>query len=316
MDSQEIKAIVDALTPSIQAVLDERNDELAKSLDERDNELLEQLDKKLAEKTSEYDKKIDEAVTRYSIPDADEPDKKTGGKKFSLARAARAIAARDWSGAGYEREVFDELRKREMSAGTDSAGGYIVPDEQMSELIELLRPNVVALELGARELPNLSGSPVSFPKHTGGISGAWVNENATIGAEDNTLGQIQLTPKTVASRVVLSNLLIEISTPGADAIVREDLARGLGQALDLGLLTGSGAAGEPIGVCNTIGVNTYDLDTPTWAKLVNAIHTLAEDNALMGSLGWAMHPDVLRDLRIIPDDDSTFTVAVLPEVVL
>lgn len=222
---------------------------------------------------------------------------------FSLARACRALARKDFADAPYEAEVFSAMKEKAMSQGTDTAGGYIVPEEAISQVIERLKANVVAYDLGARDM-TASGVPVTIPKLTSSATGYWVSENSTITASDLGFEQINMTPKTVAGRVVLSNLLLETSTPTADSIIEQDLASQLGLAVDAGVLNGSsgGGAGEPVGIMQTSGVSTVvsgaDSGTaPSVAEMMEFLSDLDNANALRGRLGWCLHPLMLSQIR-------------------
>ena len=50
------------------------------------------------------------------------------------------------------------------------------------------------------------GSPVEIHKRTGGATAYWVGENEPLTSSDQTLGQFQLTPKSVGALVELSNI--------------------------------------------------------------------------------------------------------------
>jgi HK97 family phage major capsid protein len=226
---------------------------------------------------------------------------------FSLARACRAIGARDFSNAPYEQEVFANMSEKAMSQGIDSAGGYIVPEEAITRVIERLKAEVIAYKLGAVDMA-ASGSPISVPRLSASATAYWVSENSTITPSDLTFQQVSMTPKTAACRVVLSNLLLETSMPTADAVIEQDIASQLGIALDTGILNGSGASGEPLGVMNETGIGSVasvgtaasapvgDKIT-SLAKLTDFIDSLANNNALSGSLGWAIHPAILSYIR-------------------
>ena len=159
-----------------------------------------------------------------SLPGVVAADDSQARESFSMARACRALARKDFADAPYEREVFSEMKEKAMSQGTDTAGGYIVPEEAITQVIEKLKANVIAYDLGARDMP-CTGVPVSIPKLTTAATGYWVNENSTITSSDLGFEQINMTPKTVAGRVILSNLLLETSTPTADSIIEQDLAQ-------------------------------------------------------------------------------------------
>jgi HK97 family phage major capsid protein len=251
-----------------------------------------------------------------SLPGVVAADESQARESFSMARACRALARKDFADAPYEREVFSEMKEKAMSQGTDTAGGYIVPEEAITQVIEKLKANVIAYDLGARDMP-CTGVPVSIPKLTTAATGYWVSENSTITSSDLGFEQINMTPKTVAGRVILSNLLLETSTPTADSIIEQDLAQQLGLAVDLGVLNGGagGGAGEPTGIMQTAGAGTFTTSlrsdvAPTVAELMEAITDLDSANALRGRLGWAMHPIALSKCRQIEEQGNAAYVPV------
>lgn len=230
--------------------------------------------------------------TRVTVPGLE--DEKT---KFSFFRAINAIKSRDWSNAGFEKEVFDATSKAMAALGAGSAGGYIVPTIYIAELIELLRADSVVVASGATILPDLQGSPIQIPKQTAGSTAYWVGENAAITSSDLTLGQITMTPKKIGALVKLSNTLIRLSNPAAEALVRRDIALSLALKIDYTALHGGGAS-EPTGVAATSLINTVAIGSAggdaTFDHLIDMEYALAEDNALRGNLGYIFHPAIRR----------------------
>jgi len=229
-------------------------------------------------------------------------------ESFSLGRACRAIAKKDFANAPYEKEVFDNMEQRQMSQGTDAAGGFIVPEEAILSVIEKLKSRVVAYELGARDMA-VSGVPVVIPRLSTSATANWVSENAEITSANLGFEQMSMTPKTAAARVVLSNLLLETSNPAADRVIEEDMGSQLGIAVDSAALIG-GAAGEPTGVISTTGVTAIASVASGGAingidKLIDFEQDLQNADAYGGRLGWAIHPSVLGAIREMVVGDTT-----------
>lgn len=250
---------------------------------------------------------------------------KNDGRKFSFINASRGIVTGNWRGAEYEREVFrisDEMQNvslkdreefqrslaandfeiRDMTTSDDILGGFIVPTQILSDqFIELLRPEIVVEAMGATVLDDLDGSPVEMPKQIGGASANWTPENANITPSDLSLGSINLTPRQLAAMVKVSARLLRMSTPSAETLIRTDMARAIAEKFDLASLRGSGAAGEPLGIANIVGINTVAIGanggrfTLDEADLMR--DELSNDNALRGRTGYVMHPKVLGRLR-------------------
>ncbi len=221
-------------------------------------------------------------------------------KSFSLTRAINAIVTGDWSSAGFEREVFDQTKKRAASTNDDSNLGYFVPNEVLPGFIELLTAESVVNQMGATVLSNLSGVPVEIPKQTGGATAYWVEENASITDSDLSAGQLALTPKAVAAMVKMSNRLLRLSNPSVEAMVRSDIARVIALAIDLAALRGTGVAGQPIGIANTANINTVEIGAnggaPNFDHLYDMQYELQKDNAYRGNLGYIFHPATRRRL--------------------
>lgn len=230
-------------------------------------------------------------------------------ESFSLGRACRAIAKKDFAHAPYEKEVFDNMEQKQMSVGTDAAGGFIVPEEAILSVIEKLKSRVVAYELGARDMA-VSGVPVVIPRMSTSATANWVSENAEITSANLGFEQMSMTPKTAAARVVLSNLLLETSNPAADRVIEEDMGSQLGIAVDSAALFG-GAAGEPTGVIATTGVTgvgsvvTASSRVASIGKLLEFEQALQNADAYGGRLGWAIHPSVLSAIREMVVGDTT-----------
>ena len=251
---------------------------------------------------------------RGNLPGVEVATEKAERDSFSLARACRALARKDFRDAPYEQEVFSEMKEKAMSAGIDPAGGYVVPEQAITAVIEALKAKVVAYELGARDLA-ATGIPLTIPKLKTSATGYWVSENSTITASDLGFEQINMTPKTVAGRVILSNLLLETSTPTADSIIEQDLASQLGIAMDLGILDGAGAGGEPTGIMNTAGISSVTMQTlaagavgigaaPSIGSMLEFVSDLDAANAPTGTRGWALHPLMVSELRQMEVDGA------------
>lgn len=236
------------------------------------------------------------APRRVSLPGVDEMK-----EEFSFFRAINAIVSKDWSEAMFEKEVFDQAKKRAMATSTGAGGGYIVPEQYIAQLIEMLQAKLVLNKLGIQSMMGLTSSPVDIPKQTGGSTAFWVNENAEITKSNLTFGQITMSPKMVGALVAMSNRLLRMSNPSAEKIVRNDLVNCLARAVDYAGLRGAGGSNVPLGIANTPGINTVTLGTgdggvPNWDTFFDMEYELELDNALDGNIAYAFHPAIKRVL--------------------
>lgn len=284
--------------------------EINKQFDKRDTDLIAKLEKRAKEEA-------DAAVAAYEAKRAALPVVKGLDQKdinsFSFAKLARGLVTRDFSECAYEADLCKEAAKtisKDMSTTTDSAGGFIVPVQIMENMIiPLLQKRITALSLGVQRLP-LSGSPVQIPKITTAATAYWVAENTSVTANDLAFGQLNMTPHAVASRVILSNRLINLSNPAAEQITRAQIAKDLGIAIDAAIYTGTGASGQPTGIVQTSGINTvtsfgsYKAIT-AYGKLLDMIQELSVDNVELTNARWAMHSSVYTALAQIVDGGAT-----------
>lgn len=164
------------------------------------------------------------------------------------------------AGSAVDPDELKALRKsyqKDMSWNIDTAGGTLVPAPAQGELIEYLRNKACLMEAGARVMPLPAQGSIALPKQTGASTAYWVGENTTITNSDLTTGDLLLKAKKLAARVLVPNELFRYSSPAADAMVREDLAKQLQLGLDTAGLTGVGSATTPKGIFNYSSINSY-----------------------------------------------------------
>lgn len=150
-----------------------------------------------------------------------------------------------------------DLEKRALAEGTDSAGGYTVPDILSARMIDRLRAASVVFRAGAQTVP--LGSDTNYVARVEtDPEPAWRSENATVDESDPTFGRVVLEPKSLAVIVRVSRELLDDSVNISSTLPRI-LAEGMAQELDRVAMFGSGAAPEPQGVTNFSGLtaNSY-----------------------------------------------------------
>ncbi len=154
--------------------------------------------------------------------------------------------ARGW---GYN-DVAEKLaasNEKAMSAGDPLAGGFLVPPEFSSDVIELLRASGVIRSLNPVVVPMNSGS-LKMPRITSGTTATYVGENTNINKTQIATGQLTLTFKKLAALVPISNDLLRYSAPAADGIVRDDIVRSISAREDQAFLRDDGTSGTPTGL--------------------------------------------------------------------
>jgi len=229
-------------------------------------------------------------------------------QKFNYAKAIKGVSTGQWDNAGFEKDVFDQTRKA-MSSVTGADGGYWIPAEYSTKLIELAVADTASDKLGVTVLSGLTGSTVYIPKETGEATFYWIGENTQITDSKHTAGQLALTPNKASGLVIMPNELISDSNPSASDIVQRRITNKASREIDRVTLIGSGNANEPTGIVNQGSINTVAIDTDGGRfnfKQANLMKgKLRSSNTYKGKLGFAMHPDIITILENTRPFDNT-----------
>lgn len=246
-------------------------------------------------------------------------------QRFSLMAAIRASINNDWGDAGFEREcsiaIADKLGRdargffvpmevQERVMNITTGADIIATDHLASSFIDNLRAASVVGAAGATILPGLVGN-VDIPKKTGSATFGWLADDGDASLSDLILGSVAMSPKTIAGAVAMSRRLLKQSSPAIEQLIMADLAMGAALAIDLAALEGSGAANQPTGITNTVGVNTQAIAAsattgyPTWAELVGFESAIAADEALLGSLSLVTTSAIRGGLKVTAKDTGS-----------
>jgi HK97 family phage major capsid protein len=181
-----------------------------------------------------------------------------------------------------------DLEMRALSEGTDSSGGFSVPDILGAQMVDLLRAQSVTTQAGAITIPLTSDSH-SFARVASDPVPGWRNENAAVAESDPTFDNVPLTPRSLAVLVKASRELIEDSV-NLDQELPRIMAAALAVEWDRVALLGSGSAPEPTGIANTANIGTAALAgaLTSYAPLVSARTAVKTANAMPTAI--IMHP--------------------------
>ena len=189
-----------------------------------------------------------------------------------------------------------------LSEGTNSAGGYSVPEIWAKKLYDLMQEKSKLIPLC--EVVNMTSDTWYAPTVTDGSTAYWVAELGTITASDLTFGQVTLTAKKVAAKIQLSTELDEDSMVDIMKLVSNQMATDLALAVDSEILNGTG--GQFTSYWRTIAGNTVTAgasgDDISVAKFSNAQY---EGQVDYFNYDWTiMHPRCLRDVRNLTDANA------------
>ena len=290
--SDDTKTPIEEVVERVTASIEEREAQLAKEREAFQLEMRSRMD--------ELEKIAAANLASHKVVDEEEP--------VSFGRIIHALTlqaqgkrnAWDTAKAGREREIIEqfETQRTAMSVQQDSMGGFWVPEQYMpQEFVEYFRAAMVLPQLGARMMSGLTGSPVIFPKQTGGATAYWVAENAAITESNLTAGDIKMEPHQLGALVKMSNRLDMLSNPGAEGLIRQDIANSLAEELEKAAIGNSVQAGAPDGIIGTAGIGSTSTASINVTNALAMEYQLEQDDALRGRLGWLMHPRPWSTIR-------------------
>lgn len=249
-------------------------------------------------------------------------------RRYSLIRAIRAAANRDWRGAELEREASEAMAKRyqidpqgfyvpydwlasrneqrDLNVGTPTAGGNLVAtDLLMASFIELLRNRSVVQAAGATILTGLVGD-IAIPRQTGGATAYWIGEGNAPTESQQAIDQVPMSPKTVGAFTDYTRKLMLQTSLDVEMFVRGDLAAVLALAIDYASIHGNNGTNpnQPDGIENITGVGAPGQGLG-WAGVVGLETEVSTDNADVGRMAYVTNPLVRGKLKTTEKASST-----------
>ena len=196
-----------------------------------------------------------------------------------------------------QKGVFVPMSAFEARAAqtTTTAAGIVPPDFRQDLFVGPLRNSLVMRSLGARVLTGLRGDLV-IPKHKTSMTAGWIAEGESLSETGMTFETMGLAPRTVGALTELSLRLIQQSSPQIDQLVRDDMSAVIAEAFDTAMLTGDGVK-QPLGLLNTVGLQTGNLATLDWPAVLAMLEKLAVKN--VNPSAWLTSPAVATKLRAI-----------------
>ena len=191
-----------------------------------------------------------------------------------------------------DEEMAKEFKAMSVTSPTD--GGFLIPETYADQIIELLYPKTVIVELGAQQVPLTNGN-LNLPKMTAGSRATWGGEQRRIAPSSPKYGNIKLSAKRLEAIVPQSRELLMMSTYSSDAMFANDLTRRMQLGLDNGGLYGTGTEFQPLGIANNKEVEHMDATKMGNTDLASADGKITADFPVhVSSTAFAKNIDDVR----------------------
>lgn len=192
-----------------------------------------------------------------------------------------------------------------LQVGTETEGGYLVPDEFEHTLIEALEEEnffrriatVIHSNSGDRKIPVVASKG----------SAAWIDEEGTYGESDDAFGQISLGAYKLGTLIKVSEELLNDSAFPLEPYITREFARRIGNKEEEAFFTGDGS-GKPTGILAAtggadIGVTTTGA-TITADDVIDLYYSLRVPYRKKAK--WIMNDATVNALRKLKDTTGQY----------
>ncbi len=189
-----------------------------------------------------------------------------------------------------DRSIYIDLGnlRRGLSAGTQNLGGYLVGVET-TEVVQAFFPVSAITQAGAT-FETHQGN-LAVPRQVTTETASWLAETDTVTESTVLLGQATATPKRASVLLTYTRQLNVQSDVGA--FVQSNGLKALGAAVDRACLTGSGIAGEPLGLVNMSGTSVVTFSaSATWANALSFVFNCETANVATEDISFIAAPNV------------------------
>lgn len=159
--------------------------------------------------------------------------------------------------AEYKKAFWNAMRdnvsyevRNALKIGTDSEGGFLVPDEFERMLVEALEEenifrrlaNVITTSSGDRKIPVVASKGTA----------SWIDEEGAIPESDDSFGQVSIGAYKLATMIKVSEELLNDSVFNLESYITREFARRIGNKEEEAFFVGDGT-GKPTGILNATG---------------------------------------------------------------
>ena len=203
-------------------------------------------------------------------------------------------------------EGLDMGVKNVLQIGTDTEGGYLVPDEFERRLIESLQEenifrklaNVITTSSGDRKIPVVASKGTA----------SWIDEEGAIPESDDSFGQISIGAYKLGTLIKISEELLNDSVFNLEAYIAKEFARRIGNKEEEAFFNGDGS-GKPIGIFAAtggagLGITTAGATAITLDEMLDLFYSLKAPYRNKAS--FVMNDATIKAIRKLKDGQGQY----------
>lgn len=212
----------------------------------------------------------------------------------------------------YKRAFWNGMRNRmsyevqnALSIGTDSEGGYLVPDEYEKKLVEALQDEVFFRNLAT--VIRTSSGDRKIPIVTSKGTAAWIDEEGQFQESDDSFGQTSIGAFKLATMIKVSDELLNDSVFNMEQYISKEFGRRIGTKEEEAFFVGDGE-GKPIGLFHTTGGAetgvTAATASITFDDVMDLYYSLRAPYRNKAS--WLLNDSTVKAIRKLKDGNGNY----------
>lgn len=227
-----------------------------------------------------------------------------GVEKEKTGRASEEYKANFWNAMRSKVPLPSVVNA--LEEGTDSEGGYLVPDEYERTLVEALEEENVFRQL-ANVIRTSSGDrkiPVVATKGTA----SWIDEEGAYTESDDSFGQVSIGAYKVGTMIKVSEELLNDSVFDLESYIAKEFARRIGAKEEEAFFIGDGS-GKPLGVLAATGgaetgVTAASSTAVTADELMDLFYSLK--SPYRKKAVWVLNDSTIKAVRKLKDSTGQY----------
>ena len=193
-----------------------------------------------------------------------------------------------------------------LQIGTDSEGGYLVPDEYERTLVEALEEENVFRQM-AKVIKTSSGDrkiPVVASKGTA----SWIDEEGAFPESDDSFWQVSIGAYKLGTMIKVSEELLNDSVFDLQSYISREFARRIGAKEEEAFFTGDGK-GKPLGVLAAkggaeAGVTAASATAVTADELMDLYYAMKSPYRKKSV--WVLNDSTIKAIRKLKDGNGQY----------
>lgn len=239
-----------------------------------------------------------ELAKATSTPITNQPNGKADGDS-KQGRASDEYKRAFWNGM---RNKMSYEVQNALSIGTDSEGGYLVPDEYERKLVQALEEEVFFRSL-ANVIKTSSGDR-KIPIVTSKGEAAWIDEGGQFPESDDSFGQTSIGAYKLATMIKVSDELLNDSVFNIENYISKEFARRIGTKEEEAFFVGDGK-GKPEGLFGSadLGVTAATVNI-TFDDVMDLFYSLRSPYRKKAT--WLLNDSTVKAIRKLKDGNGNY----------